>query len=94
MRLRRSGLASREVDGDIVVLDLESSVYLTTNRSGAVLLQLLQDERSSEELVAVLVEKYDVEQAVAETDVSAFVAALAEKNLLEHPSGAQAGEDV
>lgn len=83
MRLRSEGLTWREIDGETVVLDLQASTYLTTNRTGSFLLQQLVDERSRDQLVDALVAEYEVDRPRAEADTDAFVATLRDKGLLE-----------
>ena len=48
MRLRENGVTWQEIDGELVILDLASSTYLTTNGSGAFVAKLLQADRSAE----------------------------------------------
>ena len=48
----------REIDGDLVILDLRSSTYLTTNASGAVLMKELTQNRTDDELVRSLVDAF------------------------------------
>jgi Coenzyme PQQ synthesis protein D (PqqD) len=83
MRLRAKGLTWQEFDGELVVLDLEASTYLTTNGSGALLMKLLAQDRTRAELVNAVVEQYDVTPEQAGSDVDAFIAALSTKGLLE-----------
>lgn len=83
MKLRAHDITWREIDGDLVILDLRSSTYLTTNASGAVLMKELTDERTDDELVRALVGAYDISQSQAEADVHGFVQALREGGLLE-----------
>jgi hypothetical protein len=82
VRLRTEGLTWQEIDGELVILDLTASVYLTTNGSGAFLAKLLTDERTESELVDALVTEYGIDSETAAADTSAFVAQLAEKDLL------------
>ncbi len=82
MKLRLDGLTWQEIDGELVILDLAGSVYLTTNGSGGLLAKLLTDERTEQELVDALISTYDIDPAVALTDAQAFVAQLRQKNLL------------
>lgn len=42
MRLRTEGITWQQLDGELVVLDLRSSMYPTTNGSGAFLEQLVE----------------------------------------------------
>jgi hypothetical protein len=83
MRLRRDGLSTRELDGKLVILDLQQSQYLTLSETGTLLLRLLEQGRRSEELVEALVDGYDVDRDVAVRDVDSFVAQLVEAGLTE-----------
>lgn len=82
MRLRTDGLSWQEIDGELVILDLAASVYLTTNGSGAFLAKLLTSERTEAELADALVAEYGIDAATAAADAATFVAQLAEKGLL------------
>lgn len=72
----------REVDGDIVGLDLRSSRYFTLNTTAAQLWKLLEHDAETDELVDALVHAYGVEPDRARTDVAAFVEAMREHGLL------------
>ncbi len=82
MQLRSTGLTWQEIDGDLVILDLERSVYLTTNNSGAFLAKLLTQDRSFDDLVDALTAEYSISRAAASADTERFVASLSEKKLL------------
>lgn len=84
MRLRNSGLLSRAVGGAVMVLDLDSSKYVTVKGSGAVLYELLKADRGRDELVQALLDNYEVDEARASRDVDVFLAELAEAGLLEN----------
>lgn len=82
MKLRTDGVSWQEIDGELVILDLASSAYLTTNVAGAALAKLLVEERSVEDLTAALVAEFDIDSDTARRDTEAFVAQLGEKGLL------------
>ncbi|MEL7976754.1 PqqD family protein [Isoptericola sp. F-RaC21] len=82
MRLRENGVTWQEIDGELVILDLVSSTYLTTNGSGAFVAQLLQTDRAAADLAAALVTEYGVDPAVAARDTEAFLAELRRRELL------------
>ena len=82
MQIRTEGLVWQELDGDLVLMDLERSVYLTTNATGGVLAKLLTEERTREELADHLVEEFGIDRERALVDVDAFTAQLLEKKLL------------
>lgn len=81
-RLRESGLSSCSVGGELVILDLDSSQYLTIRGSGVYLFELLGVERDRDELVAALLARFEVDEGTARADVDRFLADLAEAGLL------------
>jgi len=83
IRLRRDAVAWREVDGEIVALDLTSSTYLRVNPSGTTLWGLIVEGTTYDALAATLVESYGLDGARAEREVDDFVAMCAEWGLLE-----------
>ncbi len=83
MRLRTEGLTWRELDGEIVILDLVSSKYLTTNATGAFLVRLLAaSDHTRDDLVAALGSEYKISESQAATDVDGFVDVLRERSLI------------
>jgi len=81
-RLRKNGVSWRELDGQIVVLDLESSKYVTVSGAGAVIWEHLVPGASIDEIVDALVEVFDIDQATARADTEAFLEDLRQRNLL------------
>jgi hypothetical protein len=73
----------REIDGEVVAIDLDASTYLGTNESGVYLWRRLAEGTTREELVAELVERFGIQRERAETDVDRFIEALIARNLLE-----------
>jgi hypothetical protein len=82
IRLRGDDLDWREVEGEVVVLDVRRSVYVAVNASGAVLWPALADGATREALVDRLVTRYDKDPQDAGVDVDAFVADLRAQGLL------------
>lgn len=82
MKLRTEGVTWQEIDGELVILDLVSSAYLTTNVAGAVLAKQLVDDKSLDDLAATLVTEFDIDDATARQDAEAFIDQLREKGLL------------
>lgn len=82
MRLRTDGIAWQELDGELVVLDLESSTYLAANRAGTLLAGLLREERTMDELRDALVAEYDLPEDVADSDAHGYVDELRALGLL------------
>jgi hypothetical protein len=82
VRLRTEGITWQEIDGELVILDLQSSMYLTTNGSGAFLAKLLTEERTEQELAMALAAEFGIADDVAAADTAAFIGQLADKKLL------------
>ena len=74
LRLRRDGLHWVEADGEIVALDDRSLQYLSANAVGAVLWQSLIEGATRDELLARILEEFDVEEDVAARDLDGFLA--------------------
>jgi hypothetical protein len=86
IRLREE-IVWREIDSEVVVLDLEGSAYFTVSRSGRTLWPLVVGGTSVEELADRLVERFSLEREVAERDVHSFLDSLGREGLLERPAG-------
>ena len=83
MQLRHDGLTWQVVGDEVVVLDLDGSVYLRLNGSGRTLWELLSEERTEDDLVGALVDEYGIDHGRASSDVAAFIADLRARKLLE-----------
>ena len=82
LRLREDAVRWREIDREVVAVDLVSSIYLTTNESGVRLWRRLADGATTDELVDELVEAFGIERERAAADVQSYVDALDARNLL------------
>jgi hypothetical protein len=82
LRLREDAVRWREIDREVVAVDLVSSIYLTTNESGVRLWRRLADGATTDELVDELVEAFGIEWERAAADVQSYVDALDARNLL------------
>ena len=83
IRLRTRDLEWRKIEGEIVAIDLDESIYLTVNRSGATLWPLLVEGAPTEALARALAEAFHLTPAEAEQDVTVFLEALEQAGLLE-----------
>jgi len=82
MRVRVEELAWQEVDGDLVVLDLRTSTYLTLNRAASQLWPMLVEGDTEADLAGKLVQEYGLPADRAQSDVQDFVANLRSNDLL------------
>jgi coenzyme PQQ synthesis protein D (PqqD) len=82
LRLNPGAVSWREVDGEVLALDLRRSTYLATNPAGAVLWKSLAAGTSREGLIERLTEEFDVDESRAAADVDDFLGWLVSQGLL------------
>ena len=82
LTLRDADLDWREVEGELVVLDLRESRYLAINRTGQVLWTILLEGATREELITRLIEEFEIERPRAASDVDSFTSELESRGLL------------
>jgi hypothetical protein len=80
---RRDDLEARTVDSELVLLDLRTQTYMSLNKTGAELWPLMVEGTERPALVEVLRTRHDITHEVAERDVDALVAQLADAGLLQ-----------
>jgi hypothetical protein len=73
---------SRTVEGEAVIVLPESGQVAVLNEVGTQVWELADGQHSVEEIVASVVEAYDVSPDQAREDVDAFVQELIEKRML------------
>jgi hypothetical protein len=83
VKLRNDAIEWREVEGQIVVLDVDAAEYLAINPTGAAIWPLLAEGATREQLAERLVAGYGINESSAARDVEEFVTGLAERGLLE-----------
>jgi Coenzyme PQQ synthesis protein D (PqqD) len=81
-QLRDGDLDWREVEGQLVALDLRQSRYLAVNRTGRVLWAALAEGATRDELIERLIEAFAIDRSRAAEDVDAFTADLESRDLL------------
>jgi hypothetical protein len=70
------------VDDELVMLDTRISSYFGLDRVGRRIWELLEEPRSLDDLCAVLVTEYDIDDATCRADLTHFVESLLEKDLV------------
>ena len=77
----------REIAGDYIIIPtgktaLEMNGLVTVNEVGVSLWKMLQEEVTFDELVAGILEEYDVEESVARADIREFLDKMIENGIL------------
>ena len=83
LRLRAEGLVWRDIDGELVILDVDRSMYLASNGTGTLLWEALAEGTTHEQLVQLLVTNAEVPVHIATGDVDAFLVQLRERGVLD-----------
>ena len=93
MSLRHRGLSvntsvvSAELDGEAVLLNVESGVYFGLDQVGTRIWQLLGAGASEREIVDRLVDEYDVDAQQLQADLGGFLDLLIAKSLVRATDG-------
>ena len=74
--------ASRVIEGEAVILSLDTKVLRGLNPVGSRVWDLIDGQRSVEEIAGLIVKEFDVERTQADQDVRGFVQELLDKGLV------------
>lgn len=80
---RGSKTASRIVEGEAIIFTPEDSMIHSLNEVGTRVWELLEEEKTIEELVKVICQEYEVEEEEAEKDILEFINILQNRQMLE-----------
>lgn len=72
----------RTIEGETIVLDMETERYLGVNRAGTLMWERLASGTTQSALVAALSDAFDIDEERAAADVDAFVAQVRAAGLL------------
>ncbi len=77
---------TQEVDGEMVILDLESENYFVLDVVGTRIWQLLRENDDLQSVVNVMLAEFDVQADQLETDIEALLTNLDEAGLVSAQS--------
>ena len=83
LKLREDTIRWKEIDGEAILLDLRTSMYLSVNPSATLLWRMLADGTTREALVQALDKEYEIGSDQARDDVDLFLADCATRELIE-----------
>lgn len=75
-------VVARTVADEMILLDLETGLYFTLNHVGATIWHGLELGKSGADIVAAIVEQYEVDEATAAADLAEYLEALSAEGLL------------
>jgi len=79
----RDGALCRELEGEAVILHLDSGTYFGLNTVGTAIWRLVEQDGRVDAIVDGVVDQYDVSPERARSDVLALMATLVAKGLAE-----------
>lgn len=83
-RVRRgSKTASRIVEGEAIIFTPQDSMIHSMNEVGTRIWELLEQEKTIEEIVKVICKEYEVEEKKAEQDIMEFIETLHNKEIVD-----------
>ena len=74
---------AQEVDGEMVLLDMNSENYFGLDAVGTDIWQAMQEKETLKEVLETLLQQYEVEEDVLKSDLLNFVEKLQESGLVE-----------
>jgi len=74
---------AQEVDGEMVLLDMQSENYFGLDEVGTSIWQAMQEKETLQEVLVVLLAQYEVEEEMLENDLICFVEKLEESGLVK-----------
>ena len=75
---------SREVDGKLVLMSLETGAFYSFNHTGALIWKLLSDRKTPPEIVAQVAQEFDISDKTARRDVALLLKELEKELLIEN----------
>ena len=73
---------AQEVDGEMVLLDMDSENYFSLDEVGCAIWQAMQENQSLQSVYDVMLDSYEVETEKLKTDLLNFVGELKEVGLI------------
>lgn len=75
-------MVSALIDGEMVMMDMDSGSYFGLNSVGTYIWELLKEKRKIEEIADAVVRTFDVEKETSDKELVEFLEKLLEENLL------------
>lgn len=76
-------VVAADVGNELVLLDIETGIYFGLDAVGARVWQMLTDGRARDEIVANLLQEYEVEEEQLRGDLEILLSQLAERGLVQ-----------
>ena len=81
--VRKADVVSTEMDDELVMMNITQGVYFGMNAVGKEIWKLLDQPRDEQEVVDLLLEKFDVDETTCRSEAAAFIQLLAKNKLVD-----------
>jgi hypothetical protein len=81
------GIVYRDLQGEAVLLNLNTGTYFGLDPVGTRIWNLLQEQRSLQQILDCLLQEYDVTEAQCREDLLNLIGQMQEKGLVEASNG-------
>jgi len=81
------GIVYRDLQGEAVLLNLNTGIYFGLDLVGTRIWSLLQEQRSLQQILDCLLQEYEVTEAQCREDLLNLIAQMREKGLIEVSNG-------
>ena len=81
-----------EIDGETLIINVETGYYFSLDGVGSLIWSMLADGVDERDMVARIVNEYEVEESTARDDLRALVDALAGEELIDGREQEETGE--
>lgn len=79
---RKQGLDATDMDGELVMMDMDKGKYYSINSVGSRIWELIEKELSVNEVTIVLLSEFDVDEEICKDTVLNFLNGLYNENLI------------
>lgn len=79
---RSDNYLSNEIDGEIVMMNIETGAYVSLNPTGKSIWDQLIEPKSIDLIIDALTKEYDVSKEICESDVKPFIQKLLDQKII------------
>jgi len=82
LRSRGEEIAAKVIDGEAIIINLASGIYYSMDKVGGLVWEMIDEGRTLEEMLAVILARYEVSADQVKTDIEQLVNELLQENLV------------
>lgn len=79
---RSEDYLSNEIDGEIVMMNIETGAYVSLNPTGKSIWDLLNEPTSIDVIINSLIEEYNISKEACENDIKPFIQKLIDQKII------------